>query len=167
MESWTLNSSDGLPMQILKAQPAFSYRDDAEVPDFDDSTPIAFMDGHCVLCSWSARMISRMDRKGEFRICPCQTDLGRAVLAHYGLSAHDPDSWLYLVDGRAYGSMDGVIRIGARLGGLGKALLILRVLPRFVQDWIYRVIARNRYRLGRADMCSQPSEALRRRLMGQ
>ncbi len=78
------------------AMEAYSYRLDPAVPSFDDSSPIVFMDGECALCSGAARTIARLDRKNEFRICPVQTALGRAVLAHYGLSAEEPTTWLSL-----------------------------------------------------------------------
>jgi predicted DCC family thiol-disulfide oxidoreductase YuxK len=124
------------------------------------------MDGECVLCTRSARLLARLDRAGEFRICPIQTALGRSILKHYGLDAEDPDSWLYLADGKAYTSIEGMIRAGRRLGGWGHLLRPLAVLPRPVQDWLYRRVARNRYRLfGRMDVCAVPDPALRRRLM--
>lgn len=145
---------------------AYSYRQDPNVPNFDDTHPIVFMDGDCVLCTASARLIVRFDRAGEFRICPVQTATGRAILTHYDLEPDDPESWLYLVDGEAYGSMDAMIRAGARLGRVGWLLQPLRLLPRTVQDWLYRRIALHRIRLfGRTDICSIPDPALRSRLM--
>jgi predicted DCC family thiol-disulfide oxidoreductase YuxK len=152
-------------MAVMPERPSYSYRDDPSVPAFDDGGPIAFMDGNCLLCASGARAISRFDRRREFRICPLQTPLGSAVAAHYGLVPGDPETWLYLVDGRAYSSMDAMIRIGQRLGGAGRAMAALRLLPRPAQDWIYRRIARNRYRLGRTDICALPDPALRARLM--
>ena len=148
-------------------QQQYSYRGDPKVPGFDDCGPVVFMDGNCVLCTRTARIISRLDRAGEFRICPVQSALGQAVLEHYGLDTDDPDSWLYLVDGRAYTSMDAIIRAGTRLGGLGNMVRVFQLLPRPAQDWLYRRIARNRYGLfGRTDMCALPDPALRRRLIG-
>ena len=150
----------------LRAKPAHSYRDDPAVPVFDDVAPIVIVDGECALCTRSARLLSRLDKSGTFRICPRQSRLGSAILAHYGLDPADPDTWLYLVDGQAYSSMDAIIRVGWRVGGIGRAAVVLRVLPRFVQDWLYRRVARNRYRLfGRTEMCALPDEGLRRRLI--
>ncbi len=136
------------------------------MPVFDDSGPIVFMDGECALCSAGARAIARLDRRGEFRICPIQSSLGRAVLAHHGLDTEDAETWLYLADGRAYGGIDAMIRVGERLGGLGRIMTAARLLPRDAQDWLYRRIARSRYRIfGRAEMCALPDPELRRRLM--
>lgn len=153
-------------MPQIVSRPLFSYRSDPAVPAFDDQGPVAIVDGECVLCTRGARLLSRFDRKQEFRICPVQTPTGRAVLAHYGLDADDPESWLYLVDGAAYTSLDAIIRMGARLGGPGWLLQVFRPLPRSVQDWLYLRVARNRYRMfGRTDMCAVPDAGLRARLM--
>lgn len=124
------------------------------------------MDGGCALCSRGALWIARLDRRGEFRICSAQSPLGRALLRRHGLDPDDPDSWLYLEDGEAFVSLDGAIRAGARLGGPGRGLALLRILPRPARDWLYRRIARNRYRLfGRSDLCALPDPALRARLL--
>jgi predicted DCC family thiol-disulfide oxidoreductase YuxK len=149
------------------ARAQFSYRGDPSVPAFDDGGPVLFMDGTCALCSRTARIIAKLDKRQDFRICPVQSPLGQAILGHYGLDAADPDSWLYLEDGRAYTSMEAVIRAGLRLGGWGRSVAVLRLLPRPLRDWLYRRIARNRYRLfGHTDICALPDPALRRRLIG-
>lgn len=152
-------------MQLTHEVP-YSYRDDRQVPAFPDESPIVFMDGSCALCSMGARAIARFDRREEFLIATTEGPLGQAVLRHYGLDPSDPDSWLYLEEGRAYTSMDAIIRVGRRLGGLGKGLAVFSILPRGMQDWLYARIARNRYRLlGRADLCAIPDPAVQRRLI--
>ncbi|MEM5471591.1 DUF393 domain-containing protein [Hoeflea sp. AS60] len=153
-------------MQSFVSKEPYSYRADPTVPDFDDRGPVTVMDGECALCSIGARLIARFDKVGEFRICRSQTMLGASLLRHYGLSAEDPDSWLYIVDGQAYSSLEAFIRAGRRVGGVGLLLQPLRLLPRYAQDWLYRRIARNRYRLfGRADMCAIPDPALQARIL--
>jgi predicted DCC family thiol-disulfide oxidoreductase YuxK len=150
----------------LAARDAYSYRLDDAVPPFEDRGPIVFMDGDCALCTRGARLIAKLDRAGEFRICPIQTPLGQAVMRHYGLDPDDPESWLYLADGKAYTSIDGMIRAGRCMGGWGRLLAVLTVLPRPAQDWLYRRLARNRYRLfGRTDMCAVTDARLRKRLL--
>jgi len=153
-------------MSLLISRAPYSYRLDDTVPRFDDTLPLTVMDGECALCSAGARLIARFDKAREFRICRVQSKLGAALLRHYGLDADNPESWLYIVDGRAYTSLDGMIRAGSRLGGAGWVLQPLRLLPRPVQNWLYRRLARNRYRLfGRKDICALPDPELRARLM--
>jgi predicted DCC family thiol-disulfide oxidoreductase YuxK len=150
----------------LKVRAAYSYRNDMAVPRFDDSSPIVFMDGLCTLCTRAARLICRLDRRGVFKISPARSDLGRAILAHYGLNSENPASWLYLEEGKAYGSMDAMIRVGTRLGGWCRSVRLLRLLPGRVQNRLYHCLAHNRYRLfGRDDMCAVPDPELQRRLL--
>lgn len=152
-------------MKLTPREP-YSYRNTAAVPRFDDSGPVVFMDGNCMVCTRTARLIAQLDQRGEFKICPVQSPLGQSVLVHYGLDPADPDSWLYLADGKAYTSLDAVMRTGSRLGGWGHAVQVFKILPRGAQDWVYRRIARNRYSIaGRADMCALPDASLKRRLL--
>lgn len=124
------------------------------------------MDAHCALCARGARWIARNDRAGAFTIIPVQSELGGALMRHYGLDPADPVSWLYVEHGRAFTSLDALIRVGRRLGGVWRGLVVLRLLPRAVQDPLYRLVARNRYRLfGRADLCALPDPQVQKRLL--
>lgn len=144
----------------------YSYRSDPAVRTFPDAGSTTVMDAHCGLCARGARWIAHNDRDHRFRIIPLQSELGHALTRHYGLDPSDPSSWLYLEDGRAYSSLDAVIRVGQRLGGKWHALSLLRVLPSGLQDLLYRAIARNRYRLsGKADLCMLPDDEIQRRLI--
>jgi predicted DCC family thiol-disulfide oxidoreductase YuxK len=153
---FAIMAAKGAPLEnslamTLSDRQAYSYLTDSAVPRFDDLGPIVSMDGECALCTGTARAIAR---------------LGRAVLKHYGLDPQNPDSWLYLVDGKAYASLDGVIRAGIRLGGWGQLLRAFMILPPSLQDWVYRRIARNRYSIfGHANKRTVPDPALAQRLI--
>lgn len=143
----------------------YSYRQDPDVPGFDDSGPVAVMDGNCALCSWGARTIARLDHRERFRICPVQSATGTALATHYGLEPDDPETWLLVQDGQAWSGMEAIIRIGETLGGPARISSAMRIFPIPLREWLYRRIARNRYRLGRTDMCAIPDKRLRRRLI--
>lgn len=144
----------------------YSYRNDANVPQFDDSAPIAVMDAECAICSWGARMIHRLDRTGSVRICPVQSPLGTALLAHYNLEPADPTSWLFLDRGVAHMDFEGVIAAGRRFGGVGWITSLLLILPKPVRNWLYQKLARNRVALfGKADMCSFPDADFQKRIL--
>ena len=123
-------------MAELRARPPFSYRDDPTVPRFNDGGPLAIMDGDCALCATGARIIARLDREQAFRIGRTPSPIGAALVRHYGLELEDPETWPFIDDGHAYSGMEAIIRIGARLGGPGRLLGVMRVLPRAVREWI-------------------------------
>lgn len=152
-------------MADLRAQLPYAYRTDPAVPAFQDHGSIAVMDGDCALCTRGARIIARLDRDRVFRICPVQSPTGTALVRHFGLDPGDPETWLLVQDGLAWSGMEAIIRIGERLGGVGRTTSALRVLPRPVREWLYRRIARNRFRFGRTDICAVADPDLRSRLM--
>lgn len=153
-------------MSIICSRDPFSYLQDRSVPPFSAGQVFTVMDARCALCARGARWIARNDSKQQFTIVPLQSDVGNALMRHYGLDPADPTSWLYVEEGRAYTSLDAFMRVGRRLGGVWAGLGILRILPRTVQDILYRAVARNRYRLfGTADLCTLPDAEVQKRLL--
>ena len=76
-----------------------------------------------------------------------QSDLGRALLTHYELDPDDPSSFLFLSGGKALRSSSAVFSLAGQLRGWPKLLLISWIIPRPLTDFIYRVFAKNRYKM--------------------
>ncbi|MEM7469973.1 MAG: DCC1-like thiol-disulfide oxidoreductase family protein [Pseudomonadota bacterium] len=151
---------------MITQRAAYSYQDDPSVAAFDDGGCVAVMDAQCGLCAKGARWIDRYDKREEFRIIPVQSDLGSALLLHFGLDPDDPTSWLLIVDGQASSSLEAFMRAGRRLGGVWRALRVFSILPRRLQDPLYRFVARNRYKFfGRTDLCALPDPEVQKRLL--
>ena len=144
----------------------YSYLSDPDVPDFDGGPAFTVMDATCGLCARGAAWIAHRDHAQVFRIIPLQSDLGRALMRHYGLDPADPLSWLFIDDGRAATSLDACIRVARRLGGVWHAAGLLRVIPPPLGRALYGWVARNRYRFfGRTDLCAMPDPQVQARLL--
>lgn len=151
----------------IKQEP-WSWRSEPSVPEFEDTGPVLFVDGACGLCSLWARLVCRYDRAGHLKICPVQSDLGRAMLTHFGLDPDNPDSWLFIEDGCAFVEMPGIAAAAHHLGGWPGWLGRMATLPpRPLQKWLYARMARNRYAIfGRTNICALPDPDLKERLIG-
>ncbi len=153
-----------LRMQVSAAD--YSYLENPSVPPMPEGEVFTVMDASCSLCAKGATWIAKYDTAEEFRIIPLQSELGQGLMVHYGLDPDDPVSWLFIEKGRAYSSLDAFIRAGRRLGGIWRVFGVLKVLPRGLQDRLYGVVARNRYRIfGKTDLCTLPNEEVQRRLV--
>ena len=112
------------------------------------------------MCHWRKDDRTARPARGYSHLSGCDA-IGQAVLQHYGLSAGDPESWLYLEKGTVSRDFDAMARVGIRSGGWGQVLRLLLIIPRPLRNWLYLRIARNRYRLfGRADICALPDARL-------
>jgi predicted DCC family thiol-disulfide oxidoreductase YuxK len=141
-----------------------SYRHDPNIPPFDESRPVFLFDGICVLCSTGVSFLMRHDRRAKIALASAQSNLGRALYAHYDLRIDA--SYLLIADGRAYAKTDGFIRVGKELGGVWRSAELMRIIPRRVRDWLYDKLAANRYRLfGKSEYCALLTPAQRGRLI--
>lgn len=142
----------------------FSYRNDPTVPDFDDDKALFVFDGICVLCSGGASWIMRNDSRALVNFTPAQEALGRALYAHYDVEIDE--SYLLIAKGRAYTASRGYLELCRILGGWWHVLRMSVVIPERLRDWLYALIARNRYRLfGKAEYCALLTKEQRKRLL--
>jgi len=129
------------------------------------SNPILLYDGVCGLCNRLVQFVLKRDRHGRFRFAALQSPFAARVLQRFAADPRDLDT-VYLV--RNYGApgeqlaarSDAVIIILLQLGGVWQSLaFLLRVLPRWLRDWGYNLVAHNRYRVfGEYDSCPLPQE---------
>lgn len=150
-------------MPEVSKQP-YSYRDDPEVPAFDDTKALFVFDGICALCSGGASWIMRHDDKGCVNFTPAQEALGQALYAHYGVEMDE--SYLLIANGRAYTASHGYLELCRILGDWWHVLRITAIIPERLRDWLYALLARNRYRwFGKVDYCGLLTEEQRQRLV--
>ena len=143
---------------------AFSYRQDPTVPDFPDDRPIIILDGHCVLCSGWANFVLRHDHLGKYRLLAAQSPLGRALYLHWGLDPVNYQTNILLADGIAWFKSEGSIRMAEGLGFPWSLAATFRVMPLSLRDWLYGLVAKNRFRLfGRREICYLPPVEFRDR----
>jgi len=112
--------------------------------------PIVLFDGTCSLCQATAAFVRKHDRKGRFRCLPAASDEGRAALRAAGLPETPPASVVLVADGRVFTRSAAALRIARGLPFPWRLLWGLAVVPRFLRDPLYDLVARNRHRwLGR------------------
>ncbi len=130
--------------------------------DPEDPRAVALYDGVCKFCSGATQFILARDRRDRFRFAPLQGPFGQSVLARQGRPLDDLDTFYLVLDPgrptqRVLTKSDAGLEVLRRLGGPYALAVIFRLVPRFVRDAVYDVIARNRYRwFGRLDACAVP-----------
>ena len=129
-------------------------------------------DGVCALCNGVVKFLMKRDRRDRFRYAPLQSELGREMLARFGI-LELPDGVILIVNAltaeeRLYQRSDAVAWCLRLLGGPWRGVEgALRLIPRWLREWGYGVVARFRYRVfGRYDACPVPTPEERGRLLG-
>ena len=115
---------------------------------------IVLFDGICNLCNGLVLFIKKRDKRNRFRFVTLQSEEGRGMLLEAGLPETDSDTAIYKKDGQFYLRSSAVLHILKDLGGTWKILYVFIIIPPFIRDFFYRLIAHNRYRLfGKRESC--------------
>jgi predicted DCC family thiol-disulfide oxidoreductase YuxK len=136
------------------------------------SHPILLYDGVCGLCNRLVKFILRRDRKAVFRYASLQSALAATILARHGANPSDLDTVYVVVNHELANEYllsrsDAVLFVLKQLPGLwSAAAFLLQLVPRFLRDAVYNVVARHRYRVfGRSEVCALPRDQDRARFL--
>jgi predicted DCC family thiol-disulfide oxidoreductase YuxK len=130
-------------------------------PDDD----VILFDGVCVFCSRWVRFVVARDKPARFRFTPIQSAYGTRLAQALGIDADDPDTNAVVHGGMAYFKSDGALTVLSLLPGWSWVRVLL-LLPRFIRDGVYNLVAENRYRIfGKYDTCIVPDGALKARVL--
>ena len=114
-----------------------------------------YYDATCNLCNTWMQIIKRADHKQSILFIPLQSEEGILVLKKIEKPDEKLDSLIYEKAGIYYINSDAVIQCLFNLGGVWKVTQLLSWIPKCFRDFIYKTIARNRYKLfGRAKSCN-------------
>jgi predicted DCC family thiol-disulfide oxidoreductase YuxK len=118
---------------------------------------ILIYDGYCNLCGAIVRFAKRHDIKGRIEFVPQSSERGRELMLQVGGVAVDQSTVVLIVGSRHYVRSDAALNLFRILGGGWQLLYGLIVIPRFIRDFVYRLIASTRYQIfGRSDSCHIP-----------
>jgi predicted DCC family thiol-disulfide oxidoreductase YuxK len=129
--------------------------------------PIILFDGVCKFCNGSVNFIIDHDPAARVRFAALQSEVGQSLLRKFGLKTTDFDT-LVLVEGeRCSTRSTAALRIAFYLTAPWRYLSALQLLPVFLRDPAYVLLARNRYRwFGQLDACRVPTPDIRARFLG-
>jgi predicted DCC family thiol-disulfide oxidoreductase YuxK len=112
-----------------------------------DSKKLIIYDGHCVLCDYWVRLLLRHDKKEVFYFTELQSETGKSLQKYLGIENQNVDSIiLYIPKKTYYLKSIAIFEIVKSLPWYFYGVLIFTILPQFITDKMYTVIAKNRYR---------------------
>ena len=129
--------------------------------------PVLYFDGVCNLCNSTVQFIIRNDRRKIFRFASLQSAAGERLLEQVEQEkGYRPDSVILEYNGKYYMRSSAVLKVASLLGGKMLLLMPGYILPSFVRDGIYNIIAKRRYNwFGRREECMVPTAELQERFL--
>ena len=136
--------------------------------------PTILFDGVCNLCNGAVQFIIRRDPGARFRFAALDSSAARSLLAGVPQVPKLPDSIILVEPGagaaaaaRISTQSTAILRIARGLRFPWPLVSIFMIIPRPIRDWVYAVVARNRYRwFGKRESCMVPTAELESRFLG-
>lgn len=107
------------------------------------SLKIVFFDGECGLCHGVVRNLLRLDKKKQLKFASLKGETAKIYLNHQDLPC---DTVVYVCEGRLLKKSDAILRILIDFKGVYLGFALLFLIPRWFRDFLYDLVARNRYR---------------------
>lgn len=117
---------------------------------------IIYFDGVCGLCNGFVDFIMKIDTAGKFKFSPLQSEFAKSrLLPRY---TEDLKSVVVEIDGEILEKSDAVFKVFETLGGKWKIAAKLKILPLFLRNAGYDLVAEMRYKIfGKKDTCRLPT----------
>lgn len=126
---------------------------------------IILFDGVCNFCQSSVQFIINRDSNASFYFASLQSEFAQSLCQKYNID--DPFNSMILIDGEnVYNKSTAALQICRRLDGIWKYLYFFIVIPAQFRNFLYDLIAKNRYKwFGKKQQCMIPSPEVRKRFL--
>ncbi len=113
---------------------------------------VIVFDGVCLLCHSMVRMLIKWDKKKIFRYTSLQGTFVKQLEIEEAI-----DSIILYDEGKLYYKSTAILKILRSLGGMWVVVNVFYLIPTFIRDGIYDLIATYRYRFfGKLESCHMP-----------
>ena len=126
------------------------------------NTKVILFDGVCNLCNNSVKFIIKNDKRNIFKFAPLQGKYGIKIQNRYNINTTEINS-IILIDGKkTYAKSSAALRIAKDLRAPFFMLYVFIIIPVFIRNFVYDLIAKNRYKwFGKMESCMIPSNELK------
>lgn len=125
---------------------------------------IIFFDGVCNLCNGAVNFVIDRDPEGLFKLAPLQSEIAADYLDEDRISKLD--SIVLYENGKIYEKSTAALKIAKKLNGAWFLLYTFIIIPPFIRNFVYNIIAKNRYKwFGERETCRMPTEDIKERFL--
>lgn len=127
---------------------------------------VILFDGVCNFCNHWVTFAIKRDRKNKLKFTPLQGETAKQLLPQYHINPTSLSSVIFIDNGKVYTQSSAAIQICKHLDGGWKLFYGLIIIPKFIRDFLYNIIARNRYKwFGKKESCMIPTPELKERFL--
>ena len=113
---------------------------------------ILFYDGDCGFCNRSVAFVLKSEKEKEISFTSLQSNFAQEFFKNKGWSSPDLTTIYYFVNGKLFSKSRALLQISKEIKYPYRLLRLFLIVPNFIRDRVYDLIARRRHLLN-ADYC--------------
>jgi len=134
--------------------------------NFPENKFVVLFDGVCNLCNKSIQFIIKHDEKDKFRFVALQSEIGQEFLKTFQIDRTKTDSIILIDSKNSFHTKSSAALLIAKNLKKYSWMRVFLYLPRFLRDFVYDVIAKNRYKwFGKKQECMIPTPELKAKFL--
>ncbi len=133
--------------------------------DLHSNCNIVLFDGECILCNRFFRFLIKYDTKKSLKFATLQSLWASNKLQGLSKDLDLNGTVVFLEKDKIFTKSSAALRIIADLGGLWQLSSFFLLVPAFIRDAAYKIIARNRYTWWGRTNCMIPDSSLKDRFI--
>ena len=127
---------------------------------------VILFDGVCNLCNAAVQYIIKHDAKGVFKFASLQSEAGQKLLSHFKLAQDNFNSFVLIQNNQTYIKSTAALMVAKQLNGVTKLLYGFIIVPTFIRNTVYNIIASKRYKwFGKREDCMVPTASLQSKFL--
>jgi len=130
-----------------------------------DTNNLILFDGVCNLCDGFVQFVIRHDKNKVYTFGSLQSAKAQVILSQHKVEAN-LSSVILVNNGRVYTESGAALNIIKKLNFPISLLYVFIIIPPFIRNFVYKLIAKNRYKMfGKKDSCMIPTPELKSRFI--
>lgn len=126
---------------------------------------IVLYDGDCGFCSFWVQWLLNKDKEHILRFASLQGDFGQGFLQTHQMDLENFDTIIYITStDHYYTKSSAILNILKSLGNIYSLLYFFILVPKFIRDFVYDLIAKNRKKLMNVN-CLLPTPQQRKQFL--
>ena len=127
---------------------------------------IILFDGVCNLCNGAVDFFIRHDKKDIFRYAALQSEIGIELQKKLNIDHENIESFILIDGNKYYKKSTAALRVAGMIGFPFNLLYPLLVVPPFIRNGVYDIIAKFRYKwFGKKSTCRIPTPEERKKFL--
>lgn len=125
---------------------------------------VLIFDGDCLFCNWIAYYLAKADKQNRFKFAASTSKVGRHIVNEHNLKDEVNQTVIVKIGNQTFTKSEAVYQFFKESQTYPIFRFLLKLFPRFLADFFYDLIAKNRKKIIRRE-CPMPDAEIWKKIL--